>query len=140
MVVSLGINNELLDETGIKIISYELLNKALWKSEKEYIDKPSAAILIDQISYLIDKKNDSITSLSKPKNEKRRDMFFSIIEKTIDQFAEHANPNVRAGTAKFLSNWQKYINHSFTTKCMVLLDKLKKDARARVRYFAEGKT
>ena len=117
-------------------IAQELIHKTLWESVQEYQDRPSAAKLIDHIAYLMDLKNDGFTSLSNPIHKKRRDMLLAIIEKSIDDFADHVNPNVRAGTAKLLSNWKAVAKDTFSTKCNTNFEKLKLDARARVRYSA----
>ena len=136
LVVSLGVNSDFLNEIDMAIIAQELIHKALWESVQEYQARPSAAILIDQIAYILDLKNNDLTSLSNPINKKRRDMLLNMIGGSIDRFVEHVNPNVRAGAAKLLSNWKNSTPNTFSDKLKISLDKLKNDARARVRFSA----
>ena len=136
LIVSLSVNSDFLTEVDMAIIAQELIHKSLWESVQEYQDRPSAAKLIDQIAYLMDLNNEGLTSLSNPFNKKRRDILLSIIEKSIGEFTHHVNPNVRAGTAKLLSNWKIVAKDIFSKKCQTNFDILKHDVRARVRYSA----
>lgn len=90
--------------------------------------------LIHQIEMLFDSSSETPANLSNVKNNERLCLFFRAISFWIPKLAEYNNPAIRANTARIICFWKQL--STLPPNFEQILEKLRKDARARVRQAA----
>ena len=136
LIVALGVNSEFITAADVLTLVLLTVQRAILISASDQDNEGADALLISHIAALLDPQRTGIASLARPKSTARAHLVLDSVGKFLPNLAGRPNVNLRMDLARLVKNWEASAPVPLPPDLAGVLQTLRGDARARVRYYA----